>query len=71
LNRNDHYLRLDVILKVAACKFSTSMVGAKISTTAPTTYIKSGDTKTMMDVLTKKGIILVAMCVTNPFYSYK
>jgi len=56
---------------VAACKFSTSMVGAKISTTAPTTYIKSGDTTTMMNVLSKKGIILVAMCVTNPFYSYK
>lgn len=56
---------------VAACKFSKTSIAARISTTTPTTYIQSGDTATMMKVLSNKGLILVAICVTNPFYSYK
>lgn len=55
----------------AACKYSASTIGAKVSTTSPVTYIAAKDTTSMMTALNNKNLVLVAICVTNPFYSYK
>jgi len=56
---------------VAACKFSLANVAAKVSTTSPTTYIAAKDTNAMMTALNNKNLVLVAICATSPFMSYK
>ena len=54
------------------CKYpSGSVKGAVVSTSSPVTYVAAKDTTTMMNLLTNKKLVSVAIAVVNSFFNYK
>ena len=54
------------------CKYpGTTIKGASISSTSPVTYISSGSSTAMMNVLNNKRLVAVTIAVVNSFFNYK
>jgi hypothetical protein len=62
---------LSTLNEFSECKFTSSMIGAKIASYGSVTYLTAKSAAGMESALQRYGPLTVAITVVNSFYSYK